>query len=253
MRFAEKKIALASMALIVFSFLLGNSLAIDFNQHDRFNENLHQLKEIDATLNKDVFELRYGLVTHSDRTVKDLKKIKTMQNELKQTPSFLNKKGRAEIQQLLESHTAIHRQKESLIEQFKSQNALLKNSLYYFPVLATELAGQASRKGDWELAAFVNDMLRDVLIYNLTASEELAPKINSEIDRLLEKREDYSLAVRGSDLELAIAHAKEILQNKPQVDELLEKLVSLPTFERSESLYRAYNRPYEQALKTVGV
>jgi PAS domain S-box-containing protein len=254
MKFAdEQKIALASMALIVFSFLLGNSLAIDFNQHNHFNENLHQLKEIDATLNKDVFELRYGLLTHYDRTVKDLNKIKTLQNVLKRTPSFLDKKGRAEIQQLLQAHTDVQTQKESLIEQFKSQNAQLKNSLYYFPVLITELAGQASRRGDGELAALLNDMLRDVLIYNLTVSEELAPKINSEIDLLREKREDYSLAVRGSDLGLAIAHARVILQNKPQVDALLKDLVLLPTSERSESVHRAYNRSYEKALEKVGV
>nr|WP_017717105.1 adenylate/guanylate cyclase domain-containing protein [Oscillatoria sp. PCC 10802] len=253
MRTAEKKIALASMALIIFSFLLGKSLAIDFKQHDRFNENLRQLKDIDANLNNGVFELRYGLTSHYDGFVKSFLQIKELQNDLKRTPSFLNDRGRSEILRILDESANLQAEKERLIEKFKSENAVLKNSLYYFPVLITELAGQASRKGYGELAALLNDMLRDVLIYNLTASEDLAPKINGQIDRLLEKREDYSLAVSGSDLDMAIAHAKVILQKKPQVDALLEKLVSLPTSERSESLYRAYNHCYEKSLKTVGI
>ncbi|MBD2041836.1 PAS domain S-box protein [Microcoleus sp. FACHB-672] len=245
------KIALASVALTIFSFLLIKFLSVDFIEHDRYNTYLGQLNEIDATLNKNVFELRYGNLTHYDPIITGIEELKSLEKRLIKSPSFIDREGQRQLQQILKDYTSTQQKKEELIEQFKSKNAVLKNSLYYFPILATELAQQASTVDD-ELAIRLNDLLRDVLIYNLTASEELAPKITLQINELLNNQERYALTVKAADLELAIIHVNIILKNKPAVDKLLEDLVSLPTTQRGDELYRTYTLQYENALKAVG-
>lgn len=245
------KIVFALAAVTIFSFLLLKFLSVDFIEHDRYNSNLGQIKEIDATLNKNVFELRYGNLNYYDPLVNSLEKLKIVEKKLESTPSFIDRQGQVELQEILKNYILIQEQKENLIEEFKSKNAVLKNSLYYFPILTTEIRQQAFLVDD-ELAIRINDLLRDVLIYNLTASEELAPKINEQIEELSNNREQY-ISVKAADLDLVIAHVNIILKNKPAVDRLLETLVSMPTFQRSDDLYKTYTRQYEKALETVGI
>ena len=74
--------------------------------------------------------------------------------------------------------TGALRDKEELVEQFKSHNAILRNSLNYLPAaiadLKTELAGVA---GSAPLDATLNALLIDTLRYNLAADPALRARI----------------------------------------------------------------------------
>ncbi len=252
MKFANWRFFYWVIAGLFFAFVFVKSRSVNYQENDRFNGNLRQIKELNATLNQNIFQLRYGSLTYYDPIVKDLRELKRLQNDLKNIPNYITPPGQAEIAKLREASAAIQAQKERLIEQFKSENAILKNSLYYFPTLITELAAQASVR-DSELADNLNALLRDVLVYNLTASEDLAPQIERQIEILRQKREQYEGSETGADLDIAIAHARVILKHKPVVDNLLEKMVNLPTWQGSEDLYKAYNRHYEAALKALNI
>jgi hypothetical protein len=55
-------------------------------------------------------------------------------------PQFIDVAGKADVRKSIEKSLALLSQQEVLLEHFKSTNAVLKNSLHYFPMLATELA-----------------------------------------------------------------------------------------------------------------
>jgi len=247
-------IVLGLGAALILSFLFVKTRAINFEEHDRFNQELRRLRELDALINQDLLKSRCGLLTYYDPLVNELAAVREAQQNLKQMPGFVDREGQAEISRSLESSIGIARQRESLVESFKSRNAILRNSLDYFPLVTAEVESQAaSQQGGRELAPRLNGLLRDILIYNLSAGEELVPKINGEIERLSEQEGRSAALADGPRLKTVIAHAKAILDYKPQVDALTKEMILLPTRRSSEELYQAYNRHYEQALHTANL
>jgi len=245
-------IVIGLSAALLLSFLFVKTRAIDFEEHDHFNQDLRRLKELDATINQDLLKSRFGLLTYYDPLVAELAEVKRLQKNLKQTPGFVNRAGQTEISRRLEAQIEIGRQREDLIERFKSQNAILRNSLDYFPLLVTELAAEAARTRNPQLIAQLNNLLRDVLIYSLSTSEELAPKIDKEIE-LLAHGHPSAHAGNALPLQMAIAHAQAILDYKPKVDALTEKLLLLPSTRRREELDQAYNHYYVEALHAANL
>ncbi|MCZ6678143.1 MAG: ATP-binding protein [Candidatus Poribacteria bacterium] len=245
-------LAIALGAVLLLTFLFVKTRAIDFEVHNQFIGDVRRLKALDATLNQDVLKSRYGQLTHYDPLVTALAELKRLQNHLQDIPPFIDKAGQIDIQRRLDDHAALLMQKEGLLERFKSRNAVLNNSLSYFPIIATELAAQAaSSSSDRELADHLENLLREVLIYNLTSRQALASQIQTRVEMVLGHRARYSPSVDGADLDIVIAHVKTILKNKPQVDAVTTEILAVPMPQANDELYAAYNRRYEQALRTV--
>jgi len=245
-----RTISLALLALIIFGFLYFKSQAIDFEQHNRFSLYLRRIKEVDAVLNQDIFKARYGLLTYYDPIVNELAEINKLQSQLNQIPDFIDRKGKLEIHQLLEKRAEIFSQKERKIERFKLQNAILNTSLRYFPIAIADLADKAGSK-DRRLEDRLNQLLENILIYNLNTSEDKAPKINQQIDSLLVVKDLYEDQSKSNELERVLLHGRLILVNKPELDDLLEDLLTLPVGKVSEEITKTYDIYYEQALKNT--
>jgi signal transduction histidine kinase/CheY-like chemotaxis protein len=266
-------LAVGLAAVLALTFFYVKTQALDSGEHDRYSGALRRLKERDATLNEDLLKSRYELLADYDPLVAELHELRRLQGELKQVPPFIDRLGQGELRQLLARHAQLLEQKEAAVERFKSENAILKNSLHYLPIAATELSQKAAAQGDRALADQVDDLLRDLLLYNLTASEELAPKIRAAADRLGSKTADGGRRTEDSDssvlrlrvssspgdatdraqLDNVLAHARTIVAHKPQVDALTRGLISLPTAQQAERLIRAYNSHYALALHAANV
>lgn len=247
--FSNEKKSIALFTVFLLIFLLVKSLAVNSVEHERFNRDLLRLKELDAILNQDVLKARQGLLLYYDPLIADLTGLKRLVNNLENIPAFIDVGEQFEIKQRLKVFADVLKTKEALIESFKSQHASLKNSLSYFPIAATALAEKASSSAEnKKLALDINILLRDVLIYNLSSSEDLAPKINAQIERLLSNRDEYSAAVGRDNFDIAIAHAKTILKKKPQVDALTKEAILQPSLKRSEELYETYSHYHQKAL-----
>lgn len=243
--------SIALAALILLSWLFIKTQAVNFAEHERYNRDLLRLKELDAILNQDVLKVRNGLLLYYDPLVADLTGLKKLLLNLEKIPTFIDETGQVETKQRLKAYADMLNKKETLIESFKSQHAILKNSLSYFPIAATAVAEKATSTAEnKQVATNINILLRDVLIYNLNSSDDLAPKINAQVESLLKSREQYA-TIGSEDFDIAIAHAKIILNNKPQVDNLTKELSLQPSLKRSEELYKAYSHYYEEALKSA--
>jgi two-component system sensor histidine kinase/response regulator len=237
------------VGIVLLTFLFWKTQAFDSTEHERFSSGLRRLKQVDATLNQDILKARFGLVASYDPVVAELAEMKRVRGELKKIPTFVDGQGRAELGRQLEDFDDVLRRKESLMQRFSSRNAVLNNSLRYFPVLTGELVQTAAPSGDRQMARQLDDLLRDILIYNLIAGEELKPKLSARIDRLL--RDRHSLAVADSDLDTVVNHARTILDLKPEVDALTRDLTLLPTAAHVENLFKTYNGQYEAALRAT--
>jgi PAS domain S-box-containing protein len=235
--------AIVAGAIGVSIFLWLQAQAIDFEQHNRYATNLRRIQEIDARINLNVLQARDGILTYYDPIINDLAKLKTLQADLKQIPSFVDRSGRSELDQLLQSHIKLWQEKEQHIYRFQSHNGVLRNSLIYFPVAIANLTTKESSEPT--LAANLNVLLRYILLFNLTHESEIVPQINRTIQQILAK--EYPGNERQA-LEMAINHAKIILNRSPQVNDLVKEIVTIPTSLQGDDLAKAYDRYYQKSL-----
>src|SRR5882672_1492470 len=127
-------------AALLLTFLFLQQRPVDARQHDRFTADLQLFKELDAEINRDVLKSRYNLMSSYDPFVQKLDEMRRIENDLHVLPSFISQREKKELQPLVDRQSELLSRKQHLLETFKSDNAVLKNSLRYFPVLTAELS-----------------------------------------------------------------------------------------------------------------
>ena len=252
----QKLIRNGSFALILFSifaFLFVKSQAIDFDRHNLYLSDLRLINEVDARIDRNILQARYGLITSYDPITEDLNELDRTLERLQKTPDFLDANSQTRLQEILVDYRKLLWEKERLIEDFNAANALVKNSLAYLPIAVANTVGNNSATTNNEGFSLINNLLRDLLIYNASPRDDLVNKIAGDIDSILEGREKFSSLINDSDLDIVLSHSRITLENLPRVNSLIEKIVKLPITEVSEKLSNSYNRSYEEAIKTTNI
>jgi len=102
--------------------------------HAQAMDELRLLKESDATVTQDVLRVRFGLLSSYDPLLRELASIKDRQHEFWELAAAAYGDSRETMRPQADSVAATLATKAQLIEEFKSRNAILKNSLSYLPV-----------------------------------------------------------------------------------------------------------------------
>lgn len=241
----RSRLAVAAVTLgvvLLLSFVAVRMQSLDFQEHSRYEAGLVHLKELDARLNADLLESRFELAISYDSIVASLASLKVTENELAVAPGFVSTEARADLSRLLASHAQAVEAKTALVERFKSENAILRNSLHYLPVMYSDLVpvDAPARFG-------VSDTVRDVLLYNLTGDPEIASVVNARLD-LMDSTKLTEGTPAAYQLRTLAAHARIILASKPILDGLVEDMVAVPTLPRAEALEATYDQEYGRAL-----
>ena len=144
--------ALALAVTAIFMFLFMQSQRVDEQDHSRYRGELSQLESLHATLNESVLQVRLGLLTYFDPLNNTLDAMDKVRSNLGQIPGFVSEQEKQEVNASLAVYDKLIAQKRDLIESFKTQNAVLVNSLSYFTVLVSdltkEIAGGCLSPGD---------------------------------------------------------------------------------------------------------
>jgi len=239
--------------VLLLAFLFVKSRVVDFATHERFTRNLRRLQEVDTTLNQDILKVRDGLLAYYDTLVTASNELDRLSHDIRRSiPPFIDARGQQHMRQRLDAYAEALASKLRNLERFKSDNAILKNSLQYFPLAATEVAEAArDRLLEQEPVAELNHLLRDLLVYNLLVREDLTRHLQTRIDSLLQNRDAFASAVERPKLDAVLAHAQKILKYVPRVNGLIAELLAPPLTQRGDALYTAYNHHYERALQTA--
>jgi PAS domain S-box-containing protein len=131
----------------------------------------------------------------------------------------------------IEALTAALHQKLTLIEYFKSDNALLRNSLTYFTY-----AGQAlSTRRDAEHAVTAEITALSHVLLRFMHTPEVS--VGKEVEAALQHLAHYP--VSHQDLHTLVAHGQLIVTVLPQVDSLLRQIIATPTASQADALQDA--------------
>ena len=261
------------VAVILLIFLISKSLSVRFIKYQKYRTKIIELQRQDADLELNILKSRYELFTTYDPLVKNFTQQKKIQQQLHKIPSFINVQDKQEMRAVLAERLTLLEQKESLSEWFKTQNALLKNSLRYLPLLISQLQevspspdinqqqnslnlpqNNLITKQDWfnPLKFTLNDILRDVLLYNATNDDNLVPTIKEKLAKIDQLYNTHSISEEEFPLRLVQSHVNLILAQKPQIETLTAQLSS-PLTAQNKKLGIIYDQYYQKAVKVVNV
>ncbi|MCF6234827.1 MAG: ATP-binding protein [Gammaproteobacteria bacterium] len=240
--------AVGFLLMAVLSYLYINTQAVVPERHTRVIDNLRQLHQLDAALNQDFLKVRYGLLAHYDTLMDTSIEIIAVQNRLNNTLKAADMFQYDDINLNQKKVIEAFEHKVDLLEQLKSQVSVLKNSLNFLPIAATQTKALAlTRDEAHPLIKYINLLEHYTLAYNLTSDQVYPGKIEALLPQLLhlQSQWDTPLQQRINNL---MTHVKVIVQQKIKVDSILQELMTLPTSRELNSLYNVYQRHNESLL-----
>jgi signal transduction histidine kinase len=234
---AQRMVMLAAGGvLLLLTYLLIEGTGPDAARHERTLDALRAAILDDAALQRDVLQARSGLLRNYDPLVQSIENLHRAVDELRTAGQTASGDVRDEIDRRVDSVATAVADQEMLVEQFKSSNALLQNSLSYFMHMSQQFrpAGADNRDAVMaEMGTLTNAMLR------LTSDPrgEMAAEVTASLDRLAQL--PFHANWRDSLGALEI-HGRLIVATLPPVDSLVSRVLAAPIAERTRDLQNVY-------------
>ncbi|MDI3271161.1 DAHL domain-containing protein [Pseudomonas sp. AL03] len=248
---------LGIVALMLASTLLFLYLKSNSNQTTTYTESrdlIGRIKQLNAQWETEILKARVAISHNYDPLVAPLTE---MTNLWERFDPMESNHGRNESPIWRASHdaylTAIQ-EKTRLVEQFKSHNAVLRNSLAFLPTAEDDIHEQLARvDGDQlqlqNIATDTYDLLLSSLEFAQVTSDDKAADILLGLNKLgvnkLRLPEPFH-----SPIDILSNHIALILREQPVVNRLLENIEAVPVAERLDDITNLLNTD-QQRTDTV--
>lgn len=210
--------AAVPVLLVLLSWLSFRAIDPAAERYDRALKALDRFTMVETALQRDVLSARAGMLRNYDPLVLQVNALHQAIGRLRDNVSD----NAAEASAIGRLATEAVRQEE-LTEQFKSANALLQNSLAYFPLLSADLAA-SDRSGP--AAAAVSSLAAAMMRLTLDTS----PAVVREVaDRLNELAAQPAAAGQAASVQELLAHGRLLHDLLPKTDGLLSELLAEPS------------------------
>ncbi|GJE42775.1 two-component system VirA-like sensor kinase [Methylobacterium soli] len=236
MRIAPSAFFAVPLLLLLLTWLSFGAVNADAEIYDQALQNLDRVAVTESALQRDVLMARAGSLRNYDPLVWEIADLYGIVGQMHCIAS-----PGAHTAPAIEALAASVRRQEELIERFKTENALLQNSLAYFGLFGTAI----TRSGDdSRLLARVSALAAAMLHLTLDTSPASSAEVADRLDRLMEEngaRDDPGI-------QALLAHGRMLHRLLPSVDEVLRTLVAIPV-ERQQAELRAMVLTHQSASR----
>jgi signal transduction histidine kinase len=210
-------VATAVSLLILLTWLLLRGMNTGTSSLDDGLRALDDFAIAQSALHRDVLSARVGMLRNYDPLVREVETLHTSIDRLKESaPDDL------ELATSVRSLDQLVASQERFTEQFKTNNALLQNSLAYFELFSARLAAQEPGS---VLVRQVSDLSTALLHLTLDTS----PTAAADVDERLAKFPESGLSeIQASVVTSLLAHARMLRQLLPETDQTVRVLFALP-------------------------
>ncbi|CAA6816089.1 MAG: His Kinase A (Phospho-acceptor) domain-containing protein [uncultured Thiotrichaceae bacterium] len=263
----------------ILSFLYMRSQNINSDAYNRVNDNLRSLKQLDAEWNVDVLRSKVGSNQHYDPLTNPQKLIRELKDGIGTLASQLE--DNTNILPTVNKFQEAIQNKLNLIEDFKSQHAIFKNSLSFLPTAAEQLQADISSEleaqsaeiarierrempeappsdplldgleaTNWRLYTLRtqgSELLTELLKYNLAPDEALKSRIEKQLARLDETKGNHAENLQAH-ISVLLAHSRTVLKQRVIESEILSGLDAIPTVALNDELNQLVGENFEQKL-----
>ena len=243
------------MAMFVGLFVLAltvlNSLAekVSPEVHLAYTQKLRDLGEFDTRIDGQILANRLEQVRNYDAITSYMRRAELLSREMRDAPVFLPTEDRGAVVAAADDLAAVMTRKAGVVDQFKRENAILRNSISFFPVATSAFL-------DNQLLASLPGNLRDPM--GKYAREVLAfahfPS-TAGTERVLAARNELAELSVGSMqkhlIDNIVRHGDNIGERLAALDVLMAELSDLHSSELLESLTRDYVNGHARALASA--
>jgi PAS domain S-box-containing protein len=222
-------------ALLVLLVLYWQSSQVNSALHVRTVAHFEQLRQQDARLNQYVLQARYNLLRNYDPLVATQQRITVLLDDLAQDKPEYFSPGESTIQKEFTRYRKLFEAKFELVETFKSHNAVLHNSLRYFPLAVQQLIAMPAGKA--RQSALLHDLLESVLLFDSAPSDGQQLHIEQVTAQLLQVNDATASLTR---------HVRIILQYQQEVNQYTRDITQSQSTQEGDTLFAMYGQLYTE-------
>ena len=232
--------AVSLLLLLTWLYLQADEVSPE--EHYAYTQSLRRMAQADTELDTVMLGNYSGLIHNYDPVVHRLEDIRNEQLRISLFPAWLKSDARQSLRQRLEELLVMQRDKERLIDHFQRSNSVLRNSQRYFPVLAEDYLNRLGNASPPELEHFVRGVLGLAQGSDMKQLEGLREELLRLQHRQLPSYGQVSLA-------LLLAHARVIIEKRPEVDQQVFDITHMPTSRMLDEFFRGYADAHEASLR----
>jgi signal transduction histidine kinase len=223
MRVAQIVAAAATLLLLTWLWLRG----MNTGTHDMDDalRTLDAFAITESSLHRDVLRARAGMLRNYDPLVQEVRSLYEAIDQLRSLSDT-----DAELDAELDLLTSAVQEQEHWTEQFKTDNALLQNSLAYFEVFSGRLNADG---GSEVLSRRISDLAAALLRLSTDTSPAAVAAVDASLSSIspADAHDPHAALVAA-----LLAHARMVRKLLPDTDETVKMLFVLPTVSRWSTL-----------------
>jgi two-component system, NtrC family, sensor kinase len=250
-----RRLGLAFIGLLLASILLFMYIETGAQQAASYIEArdlIRLLKQQDAIWDNEVLKTRIALSHNYDPLVSPLHEMASLWQRLDAIESVPGRHGATLWEGLRSDYLQAVKEKTRLVEQFKSHNAVLRNSLAFLPTAEDDIQGEFTRLSDADRLQLQNVAIDtyDLLLSSMEFAQVTTPEIAAEVllglSKLEVNKERLPGELRGS-VDILRRHIALILREQPRVNELLQNIQAVSVASRLDTITSLLEKDQEKA------
>lgn len=238
----------ATVVSLIFVSLYSVFWGLTPDEQLRYSGQVRRLHSLDTVLNQAVLRAHSGLLLSYDPLVFAVRESEKTHRELLDVPENFPRDRASELSERVEQSRLGMLRKAESIEQFKTENAVLRTSLHYFPVLVANVADHAVAQQLPRVGARVQAVGSAVMLFETISDYEAKDRVLTAQSALEGDANQPELSALHDDLLLVNKHASIILERKPRVDRLVRTVLGMPTADEQLQIEKLYSELEANAL-----
>ncbi len=226
---------LGAIAIALLTILFLNTQTLDGEQHENINNTMREIRRVDALLNEQIITSRFELQHNYDAVDEFAYSLRDLMTTLRGSPLPGYGTNQPTIARGLDALSEAIESKLVLIDDFKTDNALMKNSLQHLPNGVADL----TKYNNTAVLDAGQGLLRDVLTYNLNGDASIRNNIRREIADLVLQSNRMSEDQRQHIANL-VKHAELALKLQPELNALVQRILQAPLESLCATLQSGY-------------
>ncbi|OGT18151.1 MAG: hypothetical protein A2522_09850 [Gallionellales bacterium RIFOXYD12_FULL_53_10] len=242
-------IAFAAIAGLLVLFV--KAQAVDPDIHNQVVSDIVELQKRDTELGEAVLQLHYRLANNYDAVTALMQRVGTLADRIEahQNKGWLPDSPEAR-RELAELRVQIERRRNWL-DEFKSGNAVMKNSLIYLPSMVSNVLALLPHETEATLEKF-ESLLRDALLVSVKGDEASIAQLALDINRAEQAIPGLPVKAQGVAV-YVVRHAQTLLSVDRIMPGLLADLSAYKGEHLAAGLDRLYQAHYEQQQRTADI
>ena len=232
-------ILIAIFSVVVLGYF--NARTLDMSVHQRVVAAHVHVGLLDARLNQEMLKARTGALPHYDSLVLTIDEERKTLKNLQDYYTALFGDNIEEINNHLSKLKELLEQQSILLEDFKSDNSILRNSLNYFPNAVSDYLNMPvsqSRLTAKQIEA-VNALSTSIMAFVVQSGTSSRSQVESRIEGIEKGFEKIPLSEQAPVRQL-VQHGIAIIQYSERVDSLLNEYIAIPYRASVNKLQQVY-------------